>query len=146
MAALDSFSEAVRYVWACHEAFKRIGFDTDHIWVMTARNAGLRGGPVCAWAGIRVPDYPEFWIGCSVITNGQVFYEEWREFCTAFNARAFDAPDLLKVFFACPYIQPAWALPTAILRKGIPLPTMGGVPLDEAQKIATELLREAPPS
>lgn len=125
MKGVFDYSEPIRKLWVIHEAFRRLGFSSDDIYV------GQHNEPV--W-GVTTPTLnctlktqeKEFVVSIAHYKKGEIWraFDEWTDFVTKMTNGEFSERDLMELFHEWPFPGTMTQFVMALTVKGFKLPSV----------------------
>lgn len=107
--------------WAWQQAFRKLGFSSDNIFVSINRNGEIPGAPLWVFVLLKTQGL-DFTVPAGPFeVSEETFAAKWTEFCTAFNERRIDEGDLIAAYqerMADKHVP----LVEGLLRKGFRIP------------------------
>lgn len=98
MRRISEFEPIYVDCWAWQQAFRKLGFPSDNIYVVFGRNGEIPGGPDWIFVVLKAQRL-EFTVPVGARTMADdVFAKKWTEFCDAFNAWQIDEADLVTAY------------------------------------------------
>lgn len=116
----EDYPEGVQYAWCAHQAFRRLGFKADDIWLIIAK-AGDDNEQLHAFMTLKTQG-KEIHVDCGR-ADEKTFPELWKSFCKAFNENKFREKALRKVFDASNFTTHTAQFVMLLLNRGFQIPS-----------------------